>query len=80
MKMEEIKLNDIMSWDMCPDIKIDSPEAILSVYQVDTIDDVDYVKFENRFQHRNPKRGKMCNIYVRIHNKGIKPIVDKCHH
>jgi hypothetical protein len=68
-----VKLNDILTWDMCPDIKIDSASEDLGFYQLDTPDDVDYVKFENRLQHRNPKRGDVCNIYVQIHNRGIKP-------
>ena len=60
---------------MCPDIKIDSPKGPLSLYQFEIIDDVDYVKFEHRLQHRNPKRGRWCNIYVQIHDRGIQPVV-----
>ena len=71
-----VKLNDILTWDMCPDIKIDSARGDPPFYQMDTPDDVDYVKFENRLQHRNPKRGDMCNIYVQVHDRGIKPIVE----
>jgi hypothetical protein len=71
-----VKLNDILTWDMCPDIKIDSARGDPPFCQMDTPDDVDYVKFENRLQHRNPKRGDMCNIYVQIHDRGIKPIVE----
>jgi hypothetical protein len=70
-----ININDIMSWDMCPDIKIDSPKGQLSLYQYEIMDDVDYVKFEHRLQNRNPKRGRWCNIYVQIHDRGIQPIV-----
>jgi hypothetical protein len=43
---------------------------------MDTPDDADYVKFENRLQHRNPKRGDICNIYVQVHDRGIKPRVE----
>jgi photosystem II stability/assembly factor-like uncharacterized protein len=75
-EQEEIKHNDILRWDMCPDIKIDSPRGNPLVYQVDAIDSLDYVRFESRLQHRNPKRGDICNIYVQVHNKGIKPIVE----
>jgi hypothetical protein len=71
-----VKLNDILTWDMCPDIKIDSARGDPPFYQIDTPDDVDYVKFENRLQHRNPKRGDVCNIYVQVHDRGIKPIVE----
>jgi hypothetical protein len=70
-----IKLYDELSLDMCPDIKIDSPRGDPSFYQFEDIDDVDYVKFETRLQHRNPKRNAACNIFVQIHNKGITSIV-----
>lgn len=61
---------------MCPDIKIDSARGDPPSYQMDTPDDADYVKFENRLQHRNPKRGDIRNIYVQVHDRGIKPIVE----
>jgi hypothetical protein len=71
-----IRINDVLTWDMCPDIKIDSPSQDLGFYQFDAIDAVDYVKFESRLQHRNPKRGDICNVYVQIHNRGIGSIVN----
>ena len=61
---------------MCPDIKIDSPRKDLGFYQFDAIDIVDYVKFESRLEHRNPKRGDICNVYVQIHDRGIKSMVE----
>ena len=70
-----IHLNDILSWDMCPDIKTDSPRGPLSLYQYETVDEVDYVKFECRLQHRNPKRATWSNLYVQLHNRGIQPLV-----
>jgi hypothetical protein len=51
-----IKLYDELSWDMCADIKIDSARGDPPSYQFDALDDVDYVKFEARLQHRNPRR------------------------
>jgi hypothetical protein len=63
-----IKLYDILTWDMCPDIKIDSAIGNPPFYQFDAIDSVDYVKFESRLQHRNPRRGDICN-------KGIKSVI-----
>ncbi len=66
-----IKLYDELSWDMCPDIKIDAQRGNPPFYQFENIDDVDYVKFQTRLQHRNPKREEICNIFVQIHNKGI---------
>jgi hypothetical protein len=71
-----IRLNDVLTWDMCSDIKIDSPNKDLGFYQFDAIDIVDYIKFESRLQHRNPKSGDICNIYVQIHNRGIKSMVE----
>jgi len=71
-----IKLNDKLTWDMCPDIKIDSPNEVSGYYQFDDIDNVDYVKFESRLQHRNPRTKNVCNVYVQVHNRGIKPIVE----
>ena len=71
-----IRLNDVLTWDMCPDLKIDSPSQDLGFYQFDAIDTVDYVKYESRLQHKNPKRGDICNVFVQIHNRGIKSIVN----
>jgi hypothetical protein len=71
-----IKLNDKLTWDMCPDIKIDSPKELSGYYQFDDIDNVDYVKFESRLQHRNTRTKNVCNVYVQVHNRGIKPIVE----
>jgi hypothetical protein len=48
------------------DIKVDSP-----IYQMN-IDDVDYVAFETRLQHRNPQKGRVNRIYVQVHNRGVK--------
>jgi hypothetical protein len=52
---------------MCADIKVDPP-----FYQMD-IDEVDYVKFENRLRHRDIERGHLNRIYLQVHNRGIKP-------
>ena len=73
---EGIKLNQLLTWDMCPDIKIDSPQENIPIYQFDSVDGVDYVKFESKLQHRNIIRGTWSNIYVQIHHRGIKPIVN----
>jgi hypothetical protein len=71
-----IELNDILTWNMCPDIKIDSPSEDFGFYQFDALDDVDYVKFESRLQHKNPRNDDFCNIYVQIHDRGIKSVVE----
>jgi photosystem II stability/assembly factor-like uncharacterized protein len=64
--LHNIKLGERLSWSMCADIKIDSP-----FYQMN-IDDVDYVAFETKLQHRNPQRGRVNRVYVQVHNRGIK--------
>jgi hypothetical protein len=69
--LRDIKLGDQLSWSMCADIKIDPP-----FYQMD-VEDVDYVKFENRLKHRNPQRGYVNRVYVQIHNRGIKAVDEK---
>ena len=52
---------------MCADIKVDPP-----FYQIDDMDEVDYVKFENRIRNRNLIAGTKNRIYVQVHNRGIK--------
>jgi photosystem II stability/assembly factor-like uncharacterized protein len=64
--LHNVKLGDSLSWSMCADIKVDSP-----FYQMN-IDDVDYVAFETKLQHRNPQRGRINRVYVQVHNRGIK--------
>jgi hypothetical protein len=67
--LQHISLYQELDWTMCADIKVDSP----FFYQTDTIHEVDYVVFENKLYHRNPKRGHINRIYVQIHNRGIRP-------
>jgi len=62
-----VKLGEELSWDICPDIKIDPP-----IYDFENLEDVDYIKFETKLLHRNPERGRVNHIYVQIHNRGIK--------
>jgi hypothetical protein len=64
---QNVKLGQKLFWWMCADIKVDPP-----FYQMD-IDEVDYVKFENRLRHRDIKRGHLNRIYLQVHNRGIKP-------
>lgn len=72
-----IKLNDSLSWDMCPDIKIDSPDKDTGSFQIAEVDSVDYVIFENRLQHKNLRPGDFCILYVQIHNRGIRQMVEE---
>jgi hypothetical protein len=64
--LHNVKLGDRLLWSMCADVKIDSP-----FYQMN-IDDVDYIAFETKLQHRNPQRGRVNRVYVQVHNRGIK--------
>jgi photosystem II stability/assembly factor-like uncharacterized protein len=64
---QNVKLGQKLFWWMCADIKVDPP-----FYQMD-IDEVDYVKFENRLRHRDIERGHLNRIYLQVHNRGIKP-------
>jgi hypothetical protein len=63
---QNVKLGQKLFWWMCADIKVDPP-----FYQMD-IDEVDYVKFENRLRHRDIKRRHLNRIYLQLHNRGIK--------
>jgi len=66
-----IGLGDKLSWDMCPDIKVDVPIGDPPAYQID-MEKVDYVKFESELYHCNLREGRVGRIYVQIHNRGIK--------
>jgi hypothetical protein len=58
---------------MCPDIKVDTSKGKTSSYQLNA-EDVDYVKFETKLYHRNPRRARVNRVYVQIHNRGIRPV------
>jgi hypothetical protein len=71
-----ITLGSMLTWDMCADIKVDTPlgEELSSSqpsYQMD-MESVDYVKFEYDLQHRDIKPGHVSRVYVQVHNRGIK--------
>jgi hypothetical protein len=68
-----IKLGSTLNWYMCPDIKIDSPKGTNHSYQFNK-EDVDYVKFETKLYHRDPRRARVNRVYVQIHNRGIRPV------
>jgi photosystem II stability/assembly factor-like uncharacterized protein len=71
--LQDIKLGDSFNWTMCPDIKIDASKAKDHSYQMN-IEDVDYVKFETKLYHRNPRRARVNRVYVQVHNRGIRPV------
>ena len=66
--LQDVELGKKLYWWMCPDIKVDPP-----FYQIDNIDEVDYVKFESRLRHRSLKRGHKNRVYIQVHNRGTKP-------
>ena len=71
-----ITLGSMLRWDMCADIKVDTPlgdelSSSPSSYQMD-IETVDYVKFEYDLYHRDLKPGRVSHVYVQVHNRGIK--------
>jgi photosystem II stability/assembly factor-like uncharacterized protein len=68
---QHVSLGDALSWSMCADIKVDALEGFPPSYQMN-IEDVDYIAFESRLYHRNPKRGRINRVYVQVHNRGIK--------
>ena len=70
--LHHISLGDMLWWWQCSDIKIDALEGINPSYQMKT-NDVDYVAFESKLEHRNPQRGRVNRVYVQLHNRGIKP-------
>jgi photosystem II stability/assembly factor-like uncharacterized protein len=69
-----VTLGSMLRWDMCADIKVDTPlgdELSSSSYQMD-MENVDYVKFEYDLYHRDLKSGRVSHVYVQVHNRGIK--------
>jgi hypothetical protein len=68
---QHVSIGDALSWSMCADIKVDALEGFPPSYQMN-IEDVDYIAFESRLYHRNPKRGRINRVYVQVHNRGIK--------
>jgi hypothetical protein len=69
-----VTLGSMLRWDMCADIKVDTPlgdELSSSSYQMD-MESVDYVKFEYDLYHRDLKPGRVSHVYVQVHNRGIK--------
>lgn len=60
---------------MCADIKVDALEGAVPSYQM-AVADVDYVAFETKLQHRQPRRAKVNRVYLQIYNRGIAPATD----
>lgn len=69
--LQHVNLGDTLWWWQCADIKIDSLEGSPLSYQMN-VDDVDYVAFESKLEHRNPQRGRVNRVYVQVLNRGIK--------
>ncbi len=60
-----VTLNSPCFWWECADIKADAPPT----FQL-AASEVNYLNFETRLQHENPKRGNQNKIYVQVHNRG----------
>jgi photosystem II stability/assembly factor-like uncharacterized protein len=69
--LQRVSLGDVLTWSMCADIKVDALEGFPPSYQMN-VEDVDYIAFESRLYHRDPKRGRINRVYVQVHNRGIK--------
>jgi hypothetical protein len=67
---QSVALGSDLWWWMCADAKVDSLEGMPPDYQL-PVAQVDYVAFESRLVHRNPKRGEVNRVYVQVHNRGL---------
>ena len=63
-----VALNTPCFWWECADIKTDAPP----MFQL-MASEVNYVNFETKLQHENPKRGNQNKVYVEVHNRGPLP-------
>ena len=68
--LEHVLLGDPVFWWQCADAKIDALEGMPPSYQM-PISAVDFVTFEAQLSHRDPQRGRVNNVYVTAHNRGI---------
>jgi photosystem II stability/assembly factor-like uncharacterized protein len=79
--LQHVELGDSVWWWQCADIKIDALEGAIPEYHIPDhyqmkVDEVDYVAFESRLEHRNPQPGRVNRVYVQIHNRGIQAAPD----
>jgi photosystem II stability/assembly factor-like uncharacterized protein len=77
--LQHVALGNPVWWWQCADIKIDALEVsipehrLLADFQM-KVDEVDYVAFESRLEHRNPLPGRVNRVYVQIHNRGTRAV------
>jgi len=69
--LQHVALGNPAWWWQCADIKIDALEGSIPAYQMN-VDEVDYIAFERRLEHRNPQSGGVNRVYVQLHNRGIQ--------
>lgn len=67
--LQHISLNDNVYWWQSVDIKVDAPTSVMGGYQF-AVSDVDYVVYETELEHRNPDKGNVNRVYVRVQNRG----------
>ena len=72
--LQHVALGDELWWWMCADVKVDAPDGASHAYQL-PVADVDYLAFETRLVHDNPRRGYTNRLYVQVHNRGIADAV-----
>jgi len=73
--LQHVALGDPMWWWQCADIKIDALEGSVPAYQMN-VDEVDYIAFESRLEHRNSQPGRVNRVYVQLHNRGVRAARD----
>jgi photosystem II stability/assembly factor-like uncharacterized protein len=66
--LQYVSLGDQLWWWQCADIKVDAIEG--GSYQM-PVAAVDYAAYESKLQHRNAQRGRVNQVYVQVHNRGI---------
>ena len=69
--LQHINLNDNLYWWQSVDIKVDAPTSLWGGYQF-PVADVDYVKYETEMAHRNPDKGNINRVYIRVQNRGVQ--------
>lgn len=69
--LQKVAVGDPLTWQMCADIKIDSPDTETHNYQL-PVSVVDYLAFETKLAHTGARPGVTNRVYVQIHNRGVR--------
>jgi photosystem II stability/assembly factor-like uncharacterized protein len=68
--LQHVALGDPVYWWQCADAKIDALAGSPPTYQF-PVSGVDFVAYEALLSHRDPERGRVNNVYITVHNRGI---------